>query len=169
MIGDLSVTITGLEQAEATFSDAHFTHGLAAGMEQAGQAAAEQAKLLIAPHRYTGRYADEIRVSVSGAADSPRIEVGARVPEAGPLSFGWHGHGQQPPTEAIAAWLDAGRGPRTGGMAGAGLAFVIARAIGRRGFNPATTPALHVWTRAYEAVRGRLAEFVAASLRTGGA
>ena len=168
MIGDVSVTITGLEQALATFSDAHFTHGLAAGMEQAGQAAAEQAKLLIAPHRYTGRYADEIRGSVTGAADSPRIEVGARVPEAGPLSFGWHGRGAQPPTEAIAAWLAAGRGPRTAAMPGPGLAFVIARAIGRRGFNPATTPALHVWTRAYEAVRGRMAEFVAASVRTQG-
>lgn len=176
------IIIVGLPEALAEFDPHRFVAGLRTGMQAVGEAVATEARLIVKPHHFHGTFEQQIHAVTTGDSLATVVtSVGVNpelVPEARPLSFGWKSSGgKQPPTEAIAAWLASkpelvnaagsnavGRNAsgfitRKGSIAEVsqdskirGLAFVIARKIGQRGYSFAP---LNPFDRAWDMVSRR--------------
>lgn len=159
------VVIVGLPEALAEFDPNRFARGLATGMQRVGEAVATEARAIVKPHHFHGTFEQQIHAQTTGdsiATVVTQVGVNAHlVPEARPISYGWPaGRGKQPPSSAIAEWLASkpelvasigsnavtrnagGFIRRSGSIASVtqdsrikGLAFVIARKIGRRGYS----------------------------------
>ena len=169
-------TVTGLDAVQKALSPQQFEARLHAGLTTAGNLVAAQARNIVRPHHYTGRFEQQIHVAVTGTGLSQKATVGvsaAQVPEARPLSYGWKSNsGRMPPIEPIAQWVakhpeispsknsytNSSGFRRTRGSAASvgaesavrGLAFVIARSIMRKGYS---FPPLKVFETAYTQAR----------------
>lgn len=188
-MAEIQVVVVGLPKAMAALSPEQIGQKLVVGFGLAGQALASAGRTIIRPHHYTGRYEQQIHVETTGATPATiQTFVGVSaglVPEARPLDLGWRSaSGKQPPVAAIAEWIahkpelaqaagsssvsrsSSGFVRRTGTIATVSgeaairsMAFVIARKIGQRGYS---FGALHTWTEAIAAVRGRLPGLIVA-------
>jgi hypothetical protein len=184
---DVVVRVIGIPEAVAHFDPARIGRGFHDGMMEAGFLVAREVKVELKPHHYTGRAEQQLHPEPSGEGLKTNVFVGASaalVPELRPLDQGWHSaSGKQPPTQAIAEWLahkpeiagsssvfrtSKGFVRRTGTIAQvsaeAGIrsrAFLIARAIGRRGFAFGKTNAFELgWARAAGQVQGIIARAI---------
>lgn len=134
------VTVIGAERVDASLDPARW-HGFGTALLQGGLAIAAEMQRAAKPHHDTGNLERQIHAEGpfgSGLNQEVRIGIGtAAAPEGRPLAFGWKSKGGlQPPTAAIVAWLS--RRGRAAGLTDSqlrGRAFVIARAIGRRGYS----------------------------------
>lgn len=186
------IVVVGLPAALREFDPARFSQGLRVGMDALGEAVATDARVLLEPHHWHGRFQQQIHVETTGTALADIVtNVGvnaALVPEARPISFGWKsGSGKQPPTSAIAAWLaskpelvnaagsDAvGRNAsgfitRKGTIAEVSgdskirsLAFLIARKIKREGYS---FEPVRPFQRAWDMVAYRASDIIMAAIR----
>ncbi|HTR71861.1 MAG TPA: hypothetical protein VMH41_16750 [Mycobacteriales bacterium] len=157
------VEIVGLEKLLGVLDPATWAAGASAGLLKAGQTAIEsRARANVEDeHHFTGNLAQNLHTEVQGSGLDLEAHVGVStglVPEGRPLEFGWPaGSGKQPPTDAIARWLaskpeiagsplvtrsSAGFIRRKGTIAQISQdaairsrAFLIARAIGQRGYS----------------------------------
>lgn len=155
-----SVQVIGLDAALRSLSPERLAAGLPAGLHAVGQDLAREVHGYIKPHHYTGRAEQQVHAEPpEGQGFGVHVFVGTSaslVPELRPLMFGWRSSGKRPPTDAIAQWLTAkpelagsasvARSPagfvrRSGTRAQISAeasvrsrAFLIARAIGRRGY-----------------------------------
>lgn len=170
------IRVTGLREAVGKLEPAAWEAGARRGLLKVGQAAADEVKRDIAPHHYTGRAEQQVHAEQEHIPGRISVHVGtssALVPELRPLVYGWRSRGgKQPPTDAIATWLAhkpelaespsvgrtaAGflrfrRGATVASVAGESAvrarAFLIARAIGRRGYSfPPTDSFRKAWAR----------------------
>ena len=137
---------------------------IGSGLQAWGQVIQTAARRNLADHHFTGRAEQFTTVEgpvVSGSSIAVTIGIhGGLAPEGRPLEFGWaSSSGKQPPSQPIYEWLtgsSAGRSVLTGFGASVnttkagfipgsrrvpsestarGLAFLIARSIGRRGYS----------------------------------
>ena len=156
-----TITVHGLSEAAAQLEPATWQAGVKRGLLRVGQLAADAVKLDIAPHHYTGRAQQQVHAQEIALPGVLAVHVGASselVPELRPLVEGWKSSGgRQPPTAAIAEWLAhkpeiaptssvsrsaSGRLSFRASIASVSSetavrsrAFLIARAIGRRGYS----------------------------------
>ena len=163
MAVDEYVQVIGLEKLQAALDPAVWAERARAGLLRAGQVAIEpRARVNVeAEHHYHGTLAQNLHTELMGEGMASEAHVGIStglVPEGRPLEFGWRSaSGKQPPIDAIARWLTskpeiAGSPLVTRNKAGfihrkgtiaeisqdaqiRSRAFLIARAIGRRGFS----------------------------------
>jgi hypothetical protein len=161
----IEVHIKGLDAALKALDPHTFEMGLRKGMHEAGDLLGGIARGHIKPHHLTGNFEQQIHTEVKGEGLTIRAHVGVssgQVPEARPLSYGWLSEtGKMPPISAIAKWLTykpglinsknvytqvGGKGHgntvRRGSIATISAekavrsqAFLIARAIARRGYS----------------------------------
>lgn len=185
----VDVKVPDLAAIAAKISPQGFEQGLRVGLSKAGNRVALEARQIIHPHHFTGHYEQEIHTEITGSGFNLTAIVGvskAQVPEAAPLSYGWRStSGRQPPTDAIARWIarkpSVGSGVssniltnssgfrRTNGTISSvssesavrGLAFVIARKIGRKGYSFAP---LNVWENAWNRVRSEVGGIIHTSI-----
>jgi hypothetical protein len=180
-----TVEIVGLAKAEALLSAARYERALGAGLLAAGILVQSEARAVLASHHWHGRAEAEVHAEPRGPLSVFVGGSAAKAPELRPLTYGWHSSsGKQPPTSAIAEWLTSkpeiadsssvSRSPRgfvrrrgtIGQIAGESAirsrAFLIARAIGRRGFSFGR---LDTFAVAIARARPRIAAVIAAHMR----
>lgn len=137
----ITIVVTGVADAKRRLSPEAFEANLRDGLQEGGDLVAAEMRRIIQPHRFRGRWQQELHTEVSGSGLGQKAHIGvsaAAVPEARPMTLGWKsGAGKRPPTSAIEEWLErAPNAPSTPtGMTTRGFAFLIARAIGRRGYS----------------------------------
>jgi hypothetical protein len=156
-----SATVVGAERVDASLDPARRWAGFGTAVLRGGLAIGAEMQRAAKPHHDTGRLEQHIHATPpigSGLNIEVRVGIGtAGAPEGRPLAFGWKSRsGLQPPTAPIMAWLKrhpeamAGSTPTSGRgkLGGKALsfrsaggeaelrsrAFLIARAIGRRGY-----------------------------------
>lgn len=155
----VEVRIVGLEKTMRDVSPAEFGRRTHDGFHAAGLVIEGAAKGIVAPHHYTGRFEQRIHTVTTGhnLGDIKTVVGVIGVPEARSLTYGWP-VGSFPNISKIADWVvrrienasvsvsRTSKGllrvkPGAGGLKGAAgegnvkhIAFVIARAISRRGF-----------------------------------
>lgn len=191
-----SVHVIGLDAALRGLSPERLAAGLPAGLHAVGLDLAAEVHGYIKPHHYTGRAEQQVHAEPpEGQGFGVHVFVGtsaSAVPELRPLMYGWKSSGKRPPTDAIAKWLSgkpelAGSGSVTRSSGGfvrrsgtksqisaeasvRSRAFLIARAIGRRGYSFGTgAGGQHIsnFHDAWEAIRGGAARTILAHLRVG--
>lgn len=161
----IEVHIKGLDEALKALDPHTFEMGLRRGMHEAGDLLGGIARGHVKPHHLTGNFEQNIHTEIKGEGLTLRAYIGVsagQVPEARPLSYGWKSEsGKMPPVSAIAKWLTYKPGlisssnvyTQVGGKGHGNLvrrgsigaisqeakvksqAFLIARAIGRRGYS----------------------------------
>ncbi len=141
----LRVTVLGVRETIAELHIAVSAMALrgTAGLVAGGKIIQELARENLAPHHYRGTA--ERQVSVSTPVVSPTevvVTVGHHWPPFNPtgytFEYGWHSQsGRRPPVQPIEDWLNtkgfAARGGRP--MTSRQAAFIVARAIGQRGYS----------------------------------
>jgi hypothetical protein len=169
----IGVVITGIPSALRRVSPARFEAGLAAGFQEAGDLVGGAARRILAPHHDRGTFAQQIHTELTGSGWGIGAHVGvsaAAVPEARPITYGWPGGGNsRPPAAAIESWLlrNPSRIQVPSGMTAHSFAFVIARAIGKRGYTFGTGVGgqkLDTFRRAFAEVRDAVRRVIAARL-----
>ncbi len=159
----IGIKITGADKAKAMLDPTNIGLGVRKGMIRGATLIEGEAKRIVKPRHWHGTAERSIHQRVSGSGFDTEVMVGsnsARAPHFRSLSYGWpSGKGKQPPTDAIAEWLtskpeivsgvtksvkrnSAGFVTRSGSVSAIskeakvrGLAFVIARKIGKKGFS----------------------------------
>ena len=151
----MTLVVRGIPQAVAELDPVRIAGRLEPAFAELGREVASEAKTLMAGHRLTGEAAASLEASASGGSlGSLRSEIQSHDPAVAALSFGWHGHGTQPPTAPIATWLERrGQDPAA--------AFAVARSIGQRGLSFAP---LHLLERAWTVVEPRVNAIVERAL-----
>ena len=153
-----------VEASLAAYAGPEMEARLGLGLQAWGQVVQRGARANLHPHHFTGRAEQSTSVSgptVSGSTVAVTVGIhGGLAPEGRPLEFGWKSDsGKQPPSEPIYQWLTGssqgaavlssagGSVNRKGGFivgsrssrtsdesTARGLAFVIARNIGKKGY-----------------------------------
>lgn len=199
MAGEVAIVVTGVREAQRHLDPAAFSRGLRDGLKEAGALLERAQREIVAPHHFRGTWEQQIHTEIRGSGLNMEAHVGvsaSRVPEARPMTYGWvSSSGHQPPTEAIADWLSrkpdlgassnvyrnasgfvrtrAGSGGFRGVSQEAGvrsMAFLIARAIKRRGYTFGTGQGgqkLDTLRKALEATRDRIGPAILKHLRPG--
>jgi hypothetical protein len=162
------------------------------GLFRVGQKLADAVRAEIRPHHYTGRAEQQTHAELHGTGMKARVFVGvstALVPEMRPLVAGWHSNsGKMPPVQAIAEWLAhkpelsgssshfrtskgfvrSRKGATIGSISAEAnvrsRAFVIARAIGRRGYSFGKTDA---FDKAWAVIEPQIPRILEEFMRTG--
>ncbi len=180
----IDVRIVGIPQAITMLDD--LDQGFGQGLFRVGQKIADLVRIELKPHHYTGRAEQQTHAELTGTGFKSQVFVGvstALVPEMRPLMLGWHSSsGKMPPVAAIAEWL--AHKPELSGSSshfrtasgfvrnrkGATIssisqeadvrsrAFVIARAIGKRGFS--FSP-LHAFDKAFALIEPEIPAILA--------
>lgn len=191
----VGVRIVGLDDALRAISPEELSKGIPAGLYAVGQAVSKEVHGYIKPHHYTGRAEQQVHAEPPvGSGFNAHVFVGTSanlVPELRPLMFGWPGgQGKRPPIDAIARWLASkpelanssnvtrnaqGFVRRRGTIATISQdkalrsrAFLIARAIGRRGYTFGSGQGgqhIKTFEDAWLAVRGQAAGIILRQIR----
>ena len=157
----VEIRIINLANVRKHMSAATFNKRARKGFEWAGLIVEAEAKSIVQPHHFTGRFERGIHHHTYGdTLGTLHTKIGVRVttaPEARPLTYGWESRGgRMPNIDAIATWVSKKMGERfsSGVHVSArgfryfsrkasvvsqesrvkGIAFVIARQIRRIGF-----------------------------------
>ncbi len=173
MSEEIGIVVTGIPHAVARLSPAHLEAGLLAGFTEAGALVETAARRIIDPHHDKGTFQQQLHTEITGTGFGIGAHVGvsaAAVPEARPLTYGWPGGaGKQPPSAPIESWLN--RNPSRvsvpSGMTAKSFAFLIARAIGKRGYSFGSGVGgqkLDTFRRAFDEVREKVREVIAKHL-----
>jgi hypothetical protein len=165
--GSAVVEVIGAERVDASLDPARW-QGFGQALLRGGLAIAAEMQRAAKPHHDTGNLERNIHAEGPfghGLNQEVRIGIGtAGAPEGRPLAFGWKSKsGRQPPTGAIVAWLTRkGFGSGLTDSQLRGRAFVIARAIGRRGYRFGADDWFH---KGIEAGRPRLRAIMREAMR----
>lgn len=150
----MGIEVVGMDRVLARLDPARWAAGVRTGLQRSGDEMAEAARGNLGERSYTGRAAANVQSSVEGTGIALELRVGvntAIAPEAAVLESGRRPGAPMPPPDVIASWLASSGGD-------AASAFVVARAIGRRGMSPT-----HWLSRAVATTRPA----IAGNVRTG--
>lgn len=185
----IGIKVTGANEARAALDPLRVGAGVRSGLIQGAGLIERTAKGVVATHHWHGTAERSIHQRVSGSGINSEVMIGSntgRAPHFRSLAYGWPGgKGKQPPTDAIAKWLtskpeivgsftqnvkrnSAGFVSRRGSVSSIskeravrGLAFVIARKIGKSGFS---FDPLEPFEKAWDMHRRQVTEIVAKAI-----